>query len=69
MSQKLRIKLLEMVKDMKIKHSVSSPQNYGMAFFFSKKFMGRRGEEVYIGSNIRSCKEGREVSQMHFLVI
>ena len=31
--QKLGIKLLEMGKDMKIKHSVSSPQKYGETFF------------------------------------
>ena len=33
------MKLLGMVKDMEIKHSVSSPKKYGVTFF-SKKFMG-----------------------------
>ena len=54
------MKLLEMVKDMKIKDSVFSPppqkKKYGRAFF-SKKIMV--GEVFYLGSNIRSCKEGR----------
>ena len=40
MPEKLGMKLLEMVREMKIKHSVSSFQKYGMAFF-SKILMGK----------------------------
>ena len=58
------MKILEMVKDAKIKHSVSFPEKYGSAFF-AKKLVG----VSYKGFIIRSCKEGRKVSQIHFLVI
>ena len=58
--------LLEMVKEMKIKHSVSFPEKYGSAFF-SKKIVGEG--MFYMGFNIRLCKEGRKVSKMHVLVI
>ena len=40
-----------------------------MGGFFSKKVMGRRGGVLNMESNIRSSKEKRKVSQMHFLVI
>ena len=54
------MKLLEMVKDIKVKYSVSSPQKsmgglFSLFFFF---FGGGKGV-FYMGSNIRSCKEGR----------
>ena len=72
------MKFLEMINDMKIKHSVSSPQK-GMAGLFSLKkafhgeqtFLGkfRGGDSFTWGLMIRSCKEERNVSQMHFPVI
>ena len=59
--------LLEMVKEMKIKHSVSFPQKCFGSAFFSKKIVGEG--MFYMGFNIRLCKEGRKVSKMHVLVI
>ena len=73
----VRDEILEMVQDMRIKPSLSSPpkKKYGRASL--KIFLGGRGEGgglgvglvFYMGFNIRLGKEGRKVSQMHFLVI
>ena len=62
------MKLLEMVQDMKIKHSVSSPSKIWEDFFFLKKlfigeqtFLGKfMGRLFYIGSNDQIMQEGRK---------
>ena len=71
------MKLLEMGKDMKIKHSASSPPEKNMGTFFLKKpCMGEQtffdklmGGFSYMETMIRSCCEEGEVSQIYFPVI
>ena len=69
------MKLLEMGKDMKIKHSAPPPKKRKVwGYFFLKK-----GEQTFLckiimgcftcGLMIRSCKGGGKVSQMHFSII
>ena len=61
MPQKIGMKLLEMVKQMKI--SIVSPRK-SMGGLFSQK-----GGGLNMGSNIRLCKEGRKATHMYFLII
>ena len=72
---KVRMKLLELGKDMKIKHSVSSPKSIGR-LFLKKSLHGGANSfgQIYGGCftwrlMIRSCKGGGKVSQVHFPVI
>ena len=51
-------------QDMKIKHILLPPKVWE-GFFLKKNYGGM----FYMGSNIRQCKEGKNVSQMHLLVI
>ena len=78
--QKLGMKLLEMGKDMKIKHSISILLEYKGSFFlekalhertnfFRKNFFFGRGGCFTWGLMVRSCKGGRKVSRMHFSII
>ena len=61
------MKLLELVKYMKIKHSVSSSQKYGRTFLFKKLFMGQQtllgkfiGRFFYIGSSDQIMQGGKK---------
>ena len=62
------MKLLEMVKDMKIKHSVSSPQKLWEEYFLLKKlflveqtFLGKFMEGLfYMGSHYHIMQGGRK---------
>ena len=65
------MKLLEIVKDIKIKQCLILPKVWvGFSLFSRKNYGAWEGEGVfYMWSNIRSRKEGKKVSQEHFLVI
>ena len=66
--QKLRMKLLEMLKDVNIKHILSFPKVWENFFPLKRLFMGEQtflrkfmGDYFTWGLMIKSCKEGGKV--------